>query len=148
MHSNPRADKSEYLPRVETALCEKIVEHAARIQSPYSAVILFQMDGALNQLRPEHSPVGNRDARYLLNIAGSWERPEDDAKNIAWTREAWNDMKRFSTGGTYLNFLTEDDAADRTQAALGAASPRLAQVKARWDPDNFFRANRNISPSH
>jgi hypothetical protein len=56
-------------------------------------------------------------------------------------------MKRFSTGGTYLNFLTEDDAADRTLAALGGAIPRLEQVKARWDPDNFFRANRNISPS-
>jgi len=139
--------KSEYLPRIEPALCGKVVEHAARIQSPYSAVILFQMDGALNQLRADHSPVGNRDAKYLLNIAGSWERPEDDAKNIAWTREAWNDMKRFSTGGTYLNFLTEDDAADRTQAALGGAIPRLAEVKAQWDPDNFFRANRNISPS-
>jgi hypothetical protein len=56
-------------------------------------------------------------------------------------------MKRFSTGGTYLNFLTEDDAADRTQAALGGAIPRLAEVKAQWDPDNFFRANRNIAPS-
>jgi FAD/FMN-containing dehydrogenase len=139
--------KSEYLPRVEAALCEKVVEQAARIQSPYSAVILFQMDGALNQLHADHSPVGNRDAKYLLNIAGSWERTEDDAKNIAWTREAWNDMKRFSTGGTYLNFLTEDDAADRTQAALGGAIPRLAEVKAHWDPDNFFRANRNIAPS-
>jgi FAD/FMN-containing dehydrogenase len=139
--------KSEYLPRVEPALCKQVVEHAARIPSPYSSVILFQMDGALNQLRDDHSPVGNRDARYLLNIAGAWENPEDDAKNIAWTRNAWNDMKRFSTGGTYLNFLTEDDAADRMQAALGTAIPRLAQVKSRWDPDNFFRANRNISPS-
>jgi FAD/FMN-containing dehydrogenase len=139
--------KSEYLPGVEPSLCEKVIEHAARIESPYSAVILFQMDGALNQLGADHSPVGNRDAKYLLNIAGSWERPEEDAKHIAWAREAWNDMKRFSTGGTYLNFLTEDDAADRTQAALGGAIPRLEKVKAQWDPDNFFRANRNISPS-
>src|SRR5688500_6796622 len=113
--------KSEYLPRIEHALCEKVMEYAARIQSPYSAVILFQMDGALDHLDADHSSVGNRDAKYMLNIAGSWERPEDDDANIQWVRDAWNDMKQFSTGGTYLNFLTEDDGADRTRAALGDA---------------------------
>jgi FAD/FMN-containing dehydrogenase len=35
--------KSEYLPRIEPALCEKVIEHAARIRSPHSAVILFQI---------------------------------------------------------------------------------------------------------
>ena len=138
--------KSEYLPRIDPVLCEQVMEHAARIQSPYSAVILFQMEGALNQLGTDHSPVGNRDAKFLLNIAGSWERPEDDAANIQWVRDAWSDMKAFSTGGTYLNFLTEDDGADRTQAALGDALHRLSQVKTRWDPRNVFRTNRNVAP--
>jgi FAD/FMN-containing dehydrogenase len=138
--------KSEYLPHIEPALCEKVVEHAARIRSPHSAVILFQMEGALNRLSQDHSPVGNRDARYLLNIAGSWERPGDDGANIEWARQAWNDMRQFSTGGTYINFLTEDDGAERTQAALGGALERLAEIKTRWDPQNVFRTNRNINP--
>jgi FAD/FMN-containing dehydrogenase len=138
--------KSEYLPRVESALSERVIEHAARIRSPHSAVILFQMDGALNRLSKDHSPVGNRDARYLLNIAGAWERPDDDEANIEWARQAWNDMRRFSTGGTYINFLTEDDGAERTEAALGGALGRLAQIKTRWDPHNVFRTNRNITP--
>jgi FAD/FMN-containing dehydrogenase len=138
--------KSEYLPRVEPALCEQLIAHAAKIRSPHSAVILFQMEGALNQFTANHSPVGNRDARYLLNITGAWERPEEDDANIAWARQAWGDMRRFSTGGTYINFLTEDEGADRTQAALGGALQRLAQVKSRWDPQNVFRTNRNIKP--
>jgi hypothetical protein len=104
------------------------------------------MDGALNQLSGDHSAVGNRDARYMLNIAGAWEQPDDDAANIAWARKAWSDMKQFSTGGTYVNFLTEDDGLDRTEAALGDAIPRLAEIKSRWDPANVFRTNRNISP--
>jgi FAD/FMN-containing dehydrogenase len=139
--------KSEYLPRIEPALLEGVIEHAGRIRSPHSAVILFQMEGALNRLGQEHSPAGNRDARYLLNIAGSWERPEDDSQNIEWAREAWNEMKRFSTGGTYINFLTEDEGADRTEAALGGALRRLTQIKTQWDPQNVFRTNRNIKPS-
>lgn len=138
--------KSEYLPRIEPALCEKIMAHAARIQSPHSAVILFQIGGALNRLNEEHSPAGNRDARYVLNIAGSWEKADADEANIAWAREAWNDMKSFSTGGNYINFLTEDESAERVEKALGKGLHRLREVKAKWDPENVFRTNRNIKP--
>ncbi len=138
--------KSEYLSRIEPELCGKLAEHAARIRSPHSAVILFQLDGALNQLGSDHSAVGNRDARYVLNIAGSWEHAGEDEANIQWARDAWNDMRVFSTGGTYINFLTEDEGPERTQAALGGAIQRLAEVKAKWDPENVFRTNRNIRP--
>jgi hypothetical protein len=138
--------KSEYLPRIEPALSDQVIEHAARIRSPHSAIALFQMGGALNRLGADHSPVGNRDARYLLTITGSWERPDDDHANIDWVRQAWSDMKRFSTGGTYINFLTEDDGAERMEAALGTSLQELSRVKARWDPQNFFRTNRNIQP--
>lgn len=139
--------KSEYLSRVDPALCAKAMEHAAKIRSPHSAVILFQIGGALNQVGEEHSPVGNRDARYVLNIAGSWEQANDDAANMQWARDAWNDMKAFSTGGTYVNFLTEDESPERIQAALGKGLARLSKVKAKWDPQNMFRTNRNIKPS-
>jgi hypothetical protein len=57
-------------------------------------------------------------------------------------------MRPFSTGGTYINFLTEDEGPERTQAALGAGLSRLAEIKARWDPENLFRTNRNITPSY
>ena len=139
--------KSEYLPRVEPALCDKLIEHAARIRSPHSAVILFQIEGALNQLAEAHSPAGNRGAHYVLNLQGAWERPDDDQANIAWAREAWTDTRSFSTGGTYINFLTEDASPERIKAALGSGLERLAQVKAAWDPANIFRTNRNIKPA-
>ncbi len=139
--------KSEYLPRIDPALCDKVVENAAKIRSPHSAVILFQLEGALNQLSEDHSPVGNRNAHYVLNLAGSWEKPAEDGANIQWAREAWEDMRRFSTGGTYVNFLTEDESPERLEAALGQALRRLAEVKKRWDPDNVFRTNRNIKPA-
>jgi FAD/FMN-containing dehydrogenase len=139
--------KSEYLSAIESGLGSKFIEHAAKIRSPHSAVILFHLEGALNQLEEDHSPVGNRDARYVLNIAGSWEQPADDEANIEWARGAWHDMKPFSTGGTYINFLTEDEGPERTKAALGKGLDRLAKIKSRWDPENTFRTNRNIKPA-
>ncbi|MEO6446570.1 MAG: FAD-binding oxidoreductase [Gemmatimonadaceae bacterium] len=98
--------KSEYLASIEPALCEQYMAHGAKISSPHSAVILFQLGGALNTLDADHSPVGNRDAHYVLNVAGAWDDPADDTQQVEWARAAWNDMKSFSTGGTYVNFLT------------------------------------------
>jgi hypothetical protein len=56
-------------------------------------------------------------------------------------------MRSFSTGGTYVNFLTEEEGHERTQAALGGNLRRLAEVKAKWDPANVFRTNRNVRPA-
>jgi FAD/FMN-containing dehydrogenase len=139
--------KSEYLPAVEPALCDKVMDHADKIRSPFSAVILFQVAGALNRTEEGHSAVGNRDARYVLNITSAWQAPDDDAVNIAWARDAWHDMKAFSTGGTYLNFLTEEEGPERTAAALRGGLHRLAEIKATWDPTNMFRTNKNIEPA-
>ena len=139
--------KSEYLPSIEPGLCTKFIEHAAKIPSPHSAMILFQLEGALNRLNNEHSAVGNRDARYVINAAGSWEQESDDQVNIEWVRKAWEAMRPFSTGGTYINFLTEDENQERIEAALGDGLQRLAEIKAKWDPENVFRTNRNIKPA-
>ena len=139
--------KSEYLPRIEPELCERFMVHAADIRSPHSAMILFQIGGALNRLVDEHSPVGNRDARYVLNIGGAWDQAADDEANVAWARAAWNDLKAFSTGRGYINFMTHDEDPARIEASLGKNLARLAEVKANWDPRNVFRTNRNIQPA-
>ena len=57
-----------------------------------------------------------------------------------------DDLRRFSTGGTYLNFLNADDGEDRIRAAWGPNFDRLAVAKARWDPENLFHVNKNIQP--
>jgi len=132
--------KSHYLPGINTQTIDLAVAHAARIRSPHSAILLFQIDGALGDLPAGHSPAGNRDAAYVLNIAGSWEQPADDSVNIQWARDCFEAMRPCSTGGTYVNFLTEDEGQDRTAAAYGPANlARLAALKRQYDPDNFFR---------
>lgn len=138
--------KSEYLPDVGVELLATAIEHAKRLPSPHSAILVFPLDGALDRLPAGHSPVGNRDAAALVNIAAAWERPENDAASIEWARATWRDMRRFSTGGTYVNFLTADEGEERTRAAYGPHYERLAEVKAKWDPGNVFRVNRNIAP--
>lgn len=138
--------KSHYLPGIDGQLVDVAVAHAARIASPYSAILLFQIQGALGELPAGHSPVGNRDAAYVLNIAGSWERPEDDAVNVRWARDCFDATRSFSTGGTYINFLTEEEGRDRIEAAYGRSNlDRLATVKHTYDPANLFRHTKSVS---
>jgi len=139
--------KSEYLPRIEGDLLAKVMEHASRIASPHSAVIVFPLGGAVGNRPADHSAAGNRDAAAVLNIAASWEKEAEDAAHVEWARSTWRDMRRFSTGGTYVNFLTEEETADRVAAAYGENLGRLAEVKARWDRTNLFRVNKNIAPA-
>jgi len=139
--------KSEYMPAHPPEYFDAVRAHAAKIRSPHSAVLTFPLSGALNTLSGDHSPMGNRDAHAVFNVAGAWDRADDDAANVAWARDAWQDLQRFSTGGTYVNFLTEDEGAERTRAAYGTHYARLAEIKGRWDPGNLFRANKNITPA-
>jgi FAD/FMN-containing dehydrogenase len=138
--------KSEYLGEVNRELLETSIRHAARIPSPHSAVIVFPLGGAVKSLPDDHSAVGNRTAEAVLNITASWEKATDDATNIEWARTVWRDMKRFSTGGTYVNFLTEEEGDTRIRDAYGKNYDRLVDVKTRWDPENVFRTNKNILP--
>ena len=51
----------------------------------------------------------------------------------------------FATGGVYINFMTADET-DRVTAAFGSNYDRLTKVKKKYDPNNLFRMNQNISP--
>ncbi len=85
----------------------------------------------------------------MLSIDATWDDPADDERNIAWTREYWEDAHAFSQRGKiYFNFpglLEEGDSAVR--ASYGANHARLARIKAEYDPENLFRLNQNIRPA-
>src|SRR5262249_30529097 len=125
--------KSEYLAGLDDAMVAKYREHAERIRSPHSAVLLFPIGSAVGLQPDDHSAVGNRDARWVFNVAASWEKREEDAEHIAWARAAWNDLKGFSTGGTYVNFLNEEEGAERIRDAYRGGLGRLAEIKRTWD---------------
>ena len=138
--------KSHYLAGVDAEAIGVAIEYAARMPSPWSAVIFFQLQGALGEFPADHSPAGNRDAAFVLNIASSWENAADDAPNVRWTRDCFEATRAFSTGGTYINFLTEEEQRDRIEAAYGKPIlARLAALKQKYDPDNLFRHTKNVS---
>ena len=64
-------------------------------------------------------------------------------------RESFTQTAPYSTGTTYTNFTGQaDETADALASkAYGANMTRLGMIKAKYDPDNFFRINANITPA-
>ena len=138
--------KSEYMPGVGSGFLDEFIEQGSKIQSPHSAMLIFPLHGALSELPEDHSAVGNRNTGAVFNLAGAWDDPSEDDAHLGWTREAHRALKVYSTGGTYINFLTEEEGDDRIQDAYGGNYDRLVEIKTKYDPDNFFRHNKNIAP--
>jgi hypothetical protein len=57
----------------------------------------------------------------------------------------WAKVRPFGSG-VYVNFLEAAEEARTREAYPGTTYARLAAVKRRCDPDNFFRVNQNIAP--
>lgn len=142
--------KSDYFGEFPAALSDALLAATERITSPYSSILVMQLGGAMGRIGEDESAVSHRNARYLVNMAASWEHTPD-ARHIDWARQAFASMMPFSLGGGYVNFLTADELAAgdaRVRAAYGEGKyARLTALKAKWDPTNLFRHNQNIRPA-
>jgi FAD/FMN-containing dehydrogenase len=137
--------KAGFLRRLDEAVIDVLLDFAARRPSPYTQIGLQHMHGAAARVAPEATAFPHRSTQWDFLILSQWDRPEDDAANIAWTRAFHEAMTAHLERDVYVNDLG-DDETDRVAAAYGANYGRLATVKAKYDPDNFFHANQNVVP--
>ncbi len=91
----------------------------------------------------------HRDALYNLVLTAQWLDPGESERHVRWTRELWQALRPYATGGVYVNHIgrEEEDGADQVRAAYGANYQRLAELKQKYDPTNLFRHNQNIKPA-
>jgi FAD/FMN-containing dehydrogenase len=139
--------KSWELPPLQDAAIDTLVEHAHRITSPRSYVIVFQLGGALARVGEHDTAFGQRDAAHDVNI-NAVSLPDDPARDehVRWARECYAALEPFATGRTYVNFLA-DEGQQRVRAAYGEERyARLVALKRAHDPENVFRLNQNIDP--
>jgi FAD/FMN-containing dehydrogenase len=142
--------KSVYLNELTDDLIDLIVRRATQRPSPLTLVHVPMMGGAMSRVAAAATAFGDRSAPFILSVDGNWVDQADTADNVAWVREVISQVEGFSgAGGTYLNFSGQEEsvAAEIVRAAYGDNLQRLAEVKKRYDPDNLFRLNNNITPA-
>ncbi|MBI3575467.1 MAG: FAD-binding oxidoreductase [Gammaproteobacteria bacterium] len=140
--------KSEYLHDLKGDAIDTLIARAGKLTSPHSAILVFQLGGAVSRVGPVETAASGRDARYIVNIAGAWENKLDNECQVRWVRDTWAALRPFGTGAVYVNFMADDERPEWLHAAYGTEIyQRLASLKDRYDPDNFFRTNQNIRPA-
>ncbi|MGB3564399.1 MAG: FAD-binding oxidoreductase, partial [Thermoanaerobaculia bacterium] len=135
--------KSHFHRELSDEAIDTFVAHVTSLPGPFSSLGFEPMGGAINRVDATATAFPHRDAEFAFGIWSGWSDPTDDKAAIGWTRKLHQAMAPFSTGGVYSNYMDQDDE-ERVPAAFAENLERLERVKAKYDPDNLFNANRNL----
>ena len=123
---------------------DAIVEHGNRMASPLSAVVLEYYGGAAGRVPSDATAFPHRELPWDILFIAQWTDPAETAHR-AWARQGEELLKPYSANAHLLSALDVEDA-DVINSAFGPNLTRLAAVKSKYDPANFFRVNQNIKP--
>jgi FAD/FMN-containing dehydrogenase len=139
--------KGLYLNGLGDDAIDAITEQSLAKPSADTLVMLRQLGGAMSRVPAEATAFGDRSAPFHLSIDSTWDAPEDDLRNIEWTRAFWDSAQRFSSGQVYFNFAgLLEEGEDAVRSSFGRNYERLVDVKTAYDPENVFKLNPNVTP--
>jgi len=138
--------KSSYLQDMTDQAIDTIVAQAKNMTSPGSALLIEHCLGAGDDKPNNENAFAQRGASFLVAFMPLWTDPADDQAQIAWAKTAWDELEPHSSGVAYLNYISEGDE-EAVQTSFGSNLTRLAELKQKYDPENFFSLNQNILPA-
>jgi len=122
------------------------VEHGARLPTMLSTMHLYPVNGAAQRVGRNETAYSFREALFAEVIVGVDPDPANGEAITAWCKNYWEALHPHSAGGAYVNFMM-DEGQDRVRATYRDNYDRLAAIKHKYDPSNFFRVNQNIHPA-
>jgi FAD/FMN-containing dehydrogenase len=144
MASGPSKGTGAFLPDMNDAVIRILHEHY--LDAPRDASAVWNdFHGAVTRVGVHDMAFPLRHAGYDLFVSVVWERPDTRSEAVAWVARLEEAVRPFSRG-VYVNNL-EDEGAERVRQAYGPNYPRLAALKARYDPRNVLHINQNIQPA-
>jgi FAD/FMN-containing dehydrogenase len=139
---------ADFLAELPNDAIDILCEYHVSRPSPMSQILVIPGGGAIAEVPEDATAFGQRTSPFNIHIISGWPDPADDEVNIAWAKDLGAAMKKYATGGAYLNYLGEE-GEDRVRAAFGPETyARLQALKDRYDPTNLFRLNQNIKPTN
>jgi hypothetical protein len=139
--------KGDFVKSLSDEAIDIHIAQAANAPSELSLMHLYPIDGAVHRVPKDATAWNTRDAMWSMVIAGIDADPKQAEALKTWGRAYWTAIHPFNLEGAYVNFMMDDELQGRIQATYGDNYKRLASVKAKYDPKNFFRVNQNILPA-
>ena len=122
------------------------VKWAHQMPTAASTMHLYPVNGAAHRVGANETAWSYRDAVWSQVIVGVDPDPANREKITNWARGYYDALHPYGAGGAYVNFMMEE-GEDRVRASYRDNYDRLSKVKAKYDPENFFRVNQNIKPA-
>jgi Berberine and berberine like len=139
--------KSHYLDELSADVISELAAAGAARPTTRSFIDVHHLEGAPARVEPEATAFDERRVRYLVMFGGVCADEPEMKRGRDWAKKHWSALASYGTGHTYVNYMSDTDAA-AVQAAWGDAKyERLVAVKNRHDPGNRFRFNHNIAPN-
>jgi hypothetical protein len=138
--------RADFVKELSDAAIAAHIGHGSRLPTMHSSMHLYPINGAAHRVGSTDTPFSYRDATWAEVIVGVDPDPANREKITSWTKAYWDATHPFGAGGAYVNFMM-DEGQDRVSATYRGNYDRLALIKAKYDPTNFFRVNQNIRPA-
>jgi len=138
--------KADFINELSDEAVAQHIRHGSRLPTMHSTMHLYPVNGAAHKTSKADTAWSYRDATWSQVIVGVDPDPVNRDKITSWAREYYDALHSYGAGGAYVNFMM-DEGEDRIRATYRENYQRLAQVKTKYDPDNFFRVNQNIRPA-
>jgi FAD/FMN-containing dehydrogenase len=139
--------KADYLNELSDEAIEENIKFGTTIPTPLSQTHIYPIDGLAGSIPKDATAWNYRNAKFAQVIVAVDTDQNKMENAIEWCKSFWEAIHPHSAGGAYSNFMMEE-GQERVKAAYGDNYKRLAEVKLKYDPDNFFRVNQNIEPAH
>lgn len=106
-------------------------------------VSLHALGGRLTEYPDAQCAFPFRDKRLIIQPQTWWETHHDprEAEYVAWIAEARATVADFGTEGAFINFIDREIALEEY---YGKSYGRLREVKAVYDPEDFFSFEMSI----
>jgi FAD/FMN-containing dehydrogenase len=139
--------RTHLVKEIPDAAIEQHLHFAANLPTPKSTMHMYPVDAAASRVEGGDTAWPNREARWTQVMVGvDPDRAKKDELR-EWTVAYWEALHPYVAGGSYVNMMMDEGGEERVRAAYGANYERLAQIKAKYDPDNVFHVNQNIRPA-
>jgi FAD/FMN-containing dehydrogenase len=138
--------RADFMKELNDQSIAKYIEHGSNLPTMHSTIHLYPIDGAAHRVGKNDTAFSYRDANWAEVIVGVDPDPASTEKIAKWCKDCFDALHPYSAGGAYVNFMMEE-GQERVQASFRENYRRLANVKKKYDPENFFRVNQNIRPA-
>jgi FAD/FMN-containing dehydrogenase len=139
--------RSLFCDTVDATAAKAVIEHLQASTAPMAVAQLRVLGGAMARVPVEATAFAHRHRPMMAGVGCVYEQAADRPAHDAWADEFAAALRQ-GDPGVYVNFLSDEGPARVREAYPGPTWDRLVEVKRRWDPDNLFRHNQNIPPSH